>query len=188
VNEPLNPVLADAVNFLTQRKVPFAVIGGIAVSVRGELRATADVDLVLAIGVEEALGLVQALEDSAFEPLFAGVTEVVRRSFILPVRHRSTGLRVDLALGLSGFEQQAIARAETVQFGECSVPVVTSEDLLLMKLLAGRPRDLEDIEGIVALRGNELDWDYCCDMAQRLGEAVAVDLRTQLDEIQRRLT
>ena len=61
--------------------------------------------------MEQAVGLVRDLLDTPFEPLFPGVEEVVSRSFILPLRHRSTGVRVDRSLGMSGFEQQAVARA-----------------------------------------------------------------------------
>ena len=46
--------------------------------------------------------------------MFDEVAEVVERSFILPLRHRTTGIKVDIALGLSGFERSLIDRAEPV--------------------------------------------------------------------------
>jgi hypothetical protein len=187
-NEPLDKALADAVDFLETRQIPFAVIGGIAATVRGEFRATADLDFVLDVAVEDAVKLASNLEGTYFEPLFPGVSEVVERTFILPLRHKPTGLTVDLALGLSRFEQTAISRAERVQFGSCIAPVVTSEDLVLMKLFAGRPRDIEDVEGILALRHEEMDWNYLQNNAVALGEVVAMDLITQLLQMKERLT
>jgi len=54
---------------------------------------------------------------------------------------RSAGSRVDLAIGMSGFEQQAVGRATPVMIGGTRIPVVSIEDLLVMKALAGRPQD-----------------------------------------------
>ena len=75
---------------------------------------TVDVDLLILADVDQALGLVRELASTPFEPLFAGVEEVVTRSFILPLRHRITGIRVDVAIGMSGFEQKAVGHASPV--------------------------------------------------------------------------
>jgi hypothetical protein len=122
---------------------------------------TVDVDLVMHADAADALGLVSELPQTAFDPLFPGVEEVVTTAFILPLRHRRTGIRVDLALGMSGFERNAIGRATRVAVGAGDVPVVTIEDLLVMKALAGRPQDDEDIRGIVALHNDSIDWKRC---------------------------
>jgi len=52
VEDAIQRTLSDAAAFLAANSVPFAVIGGIAVSVRGEPRFTADVDLVVGVEVE----------------------------------------------------------------------------------------------------------------------------------------
>jgi hypothetical protein len=152
------------------------MIGGLAASLRGEARATADVDLVVGIDVVGALALLAVLDKSPFQPLFAGVEEVVSQAFILPLRHRVTGVKIDLSLGMSGFEQQLIDRSEFIDIGTQSIRVATAEDLLVMKLLAGRPRDQQDAAGIAIVRGASLDWDYCLNTARQLGEAVDQDI------------
>ena len=45
-----------------------------------------------------------------------------------------------------------------------------------MKTLAGRPQDEQDIQGLLAVQGDNLDWDYCITTAEQLGEAIEVDL------------
>lgn len=174
------PTLADAVAMLDARGIGAALIGGLAVSLRGQPRMTVDIDLVIHADVDEALRLVRDLGETPFEPLFPGVEEVVARSFILPLRHRMTGIRVDLAIGMSGFEREAIARARSVVVGDIRVPVVTVEDLLVMKALAGRPQDELDMRGLVATQGETIDWPACLDLAERLGTAVDLDIAGRL--------
>lgn len=180
--EPLlRETLADALSWLNREQCAVAVIGGLAVALRGQPRMTVDVDVMIAADVDAALALVAGLERSPFEPLFAGVDEVVRRAFILPLRHRRTGVRLDVAVGMSGFERQALERAQLVPLGGLDVPVVAVEDLLVMKALAGRPQDEQDIRGIVAIRGREIDWNRCLATARDLGAAIDVDIASRLE-------
>lgn len=172
----LHTTLADALAMLTARGIPAAVIDGLAVSLRGQPRMTVDVDIVAIAEVDRALALVAELAATPFEPLFPGVEEVVSRSCILPIRHRATGVRVDLALGLSGFERQAVARATPVDVGGVTVPVVAAIDLLVMKALAGRPQDEADLRTIITAQGDSLDWAACLELARQLGAAIDVDI------------
>jgi hypothetical protein len=159
-------------------------MGGIASSVRGEPRVTSDVDIVIGIDVARALELLHSLEGSPFEPLFSGADEVVERAFILPVKHRASGVRVDMAIGLSGFEKNAIDRAEIIDIGsKVTAPVVSIEDLLVMKILAGRPRDMDDARSLVSLRSDQIDWAYTEQTAQELGDTVGMDLAATLRQL-----
>jgi predicted nucleotidyltransferase len=184
VNEPLQNTLVDAVEFLESRGVSYALIGGLAASLRGQPRATADVDLVAVVEIETALAIASTLDQTAFDPLFSGIAEVIQRAFILPLRHRATGVKVDIALGLSGFEKQAVARATRVTIAGRQVATATAEDLIIMKSLAARPQDQQDLAGIIAAQHDRLDWDYCIQVATELGEAVGQDLAEQVRRLQ----
>lgn len=183
MDAPLSQTLTDAVAFLTEQGVEYALIGGLAASLRGQPRVTADVDIVIATDVRGALALVAVLDASPFAPLFKDVTDVVERAFILPLRHRSTGIKVDLSIGLSGFEQQAVARAKSMELAGRAVRVASPEDLLIMKVLAARPQDEQDIRGLVAAQADRLDWDYCERVAAELGEAIGQNLATRIREL-----
>jgi hypothetical protein len=183
VNEPLQTTLADAASFLRIEGIPYALIGGLATSIRGEPRLTADVDLVIDAEIDRALALVGSLPQSPFRPLFEDVYDVITRAFLLPLRHRSTNIKVDIAIGLSGFERQTVARAEAIEIAGCMVPVARAEDLLIMKVLAGRPQDAQDVQGLVIAQGDSLDWDYCLRVASDLGEAIGHDLAARVSEL-----
>ncbi len=176
----LRQTLIEAVDLLEQRGISCALIGGLAVSLRGQPRMTLDVDLVIHAEIADVLRLVADLSQTTFSPLFSGVEEVVAKAFILPLRHRTTGIRVDLAIGMSGFERHAIERATRMPIGSGTIPVVTVEDLLVMKALAGRPQDEEDIRGIVAVHGESIDWKRCLETAGELGLAIDIDIAGKL--------
>lgn len=176
MNDPLQITLSDVEEFLESQQVPHALVGGLAVSLRGQPRATVDVDMVIAIDVAAALAIAGQLDSSKFCPLFDDIATVIETAFILPLRHRSTGVKVDLAIGLSGFERHLVERAERCHVAGTNVPVATAEDLVIMKCLAGRPRDEQDLEGLAIAQSESLDWNYCEQIATQLGEAVGQDL------------
>ena len=75
---------------------------------------------------------------------------------------------------MSGFREQIVSRATKLSIANREVYVATAEDLVLMKVLAGRPQDDQDIQGITAIQGSRLDWDYCLAVAEQLDQALEV--------------
>jgi hypothetical protein len=57
----------------------------------------------------------------------------------------------------SGLEDEFLDRARAVDVGGAIVPLIDPEDLIIAKVLAGRPKDMEDAHGLWRLRGRELD-------------------------------
>lgn len=184
MNEPIHKTLAELAELLEAKCAPYAIIGGIAVSIRGEPRFTADVDIVVAADLDESSAILQVFEDSQFAPLFDDAADLIRTAFLLPLRHRQTGISVDVAVGVTGFERQMIERAPIEELAGCNIPVVTAEDLILMKLLAARPRDLEDASRIVVRQRENIDWDYLLQLDDELQRAFGQDLVPQLRELQ----
>jgi len=92
-------------------------------------------------------------------PLGPDVESFVRRTNVLPITEESTAVRVDLIFSHTPYEAEAIRRAIGVQFGDATVRFAAAEDLIIHKLVAGRPRDLEDVRGVLA-RQLSLDEKY----------------------------
>lgn len=63
----------------------------------------------------------------------------------------------DIVLAGSGLENQFLDRARWARIGDLEVPVIGPEDLVIAKILAGRPQDLEDIAGVLARQEKSLD-------------------------------
>lgn len=148
----------------------FMVIGGQAVLLHGRVRLTEDIDLTLGAGPEELPRLLDVCAALELEPLPDDVEGFVRETFVLPALAPDSRIRLDFIFSTTPYERQAIERAARVEIGGAGVPFASAEDLILHKLFAGRPRDLEDAAGVVRRKGDALDWDYLEEWAALFAE------------------
>lgn len=127
----------------------WAVIGGLAVSARAEPRSTRDVDVAVAVeNDEEAERVVAALTargygiQSVLEHQMTGRMATVR---LIAPGETVSGVLVDLFFASSGVEDKIVEAAEQLELlPGTTAPVATIAHLLALKILASRPRDLED--------------------------------------------
>lgn len=74
----------------------------------------------------------------------------VRETLVLPCEDPESAIRVDLVFSFSPYEQQAIGRARRSDIDGRPVRFALPEDLVIHKLVAGRPRDHEDVKTVLA--------------------------------------
>jgi hypothetical protein len=142
--------LQDLVAWLKAGKVPGVVIGGLAASILGRPRLTRDVDVLVLL--DEGLWaefLAGGLRYD-FSPRHDNTLAFAQETRVLLMRHRESGIDVDIVFGSLPFEKEAVARAIWVELGDVEVPLPLPEDLIIMKAVAHRPQDLADIEAILA--------------------------------------
>lgn len=143
-------LLALLARELGRAEIPYMVIGGQAVQLYGEPRMTRDIDLTVGLGSEELDRVDAVCDGCGLRSLPTAPDEFVRETMVLPALEERTGIRVDFIFSATEYERQAIARGRTVELGGASVRFAAVEDVIIHKLVAGRPRDLEDTRGIVA--------------------------------------
>src|SRR6185437_11325818 len=82
-------------------------------------------------------------------------------------------LQIDLLLAECPYQLQALERRLPEQLAGLDIPVaiLTCEDLLLHKLLAGRLIDQADCVALLRLNHERLDWQYLRKWAERLSLA-----------------
>jgi hypothetical protein len=134
---------------LDRAQIPYMVIGGQAVQLYGEPRMTRDIDLTLGLSSEGLDRVLQVCGACGLKPLPAVPAEFVRETMVLPALEERTGIRVDFIFSFTDYERQAIGRSRQVELGGVSVRFASVEDVVIHKLVAGRPRDLEDARSIV---------------------------------------
>jgi nucleotidyltransferase AbiEii toxin of type IV toxin-antitoxin system len=137
----------------------FALVGGLAVSVRSEPRLTRDADLaVLVAGDADAEALVLALQArgwrvaAAIEQSATGRLATVR---LAPAGGDVGGSVVDLLFASSGIEPEIVAEAEHIEvLAGFTVPVARLGHLVALKVLARddrtRPHDRVDLAALLA--------------------------------------
>lgn len=150
--------LSGIASFLDRLGVRYMIIGGIANLVWGEPRATLDVDVTVLVPADEIDGFIDAV-GLEYQILPEDARRFVRDTRVLPVA-ASNGIRIDLIFGLLPFEEEAVGRAIAVTVSGASVRICTAEDLILMKAISERDRDLADAQSIVRRRLQDLDLDY----------------------------
>ena len=89
---------------------------------------------------------------------------------VLPCSDPSTGIHVDFILSFSPYEKTALGRARRIKVGQADVVFVLLEDLVIHKILAGRPRDLEDVRHVL-IRNPKADLVHSRMAARVLGFA-----------------
>jgi len=154
----LSEVLERVAAALAAARIPYMLIGGQAVLVHGEPRLTRDIDITLGVSLDRLTEVVAAAGAAGLKPL-VDPEPFARETLVLPCADAASGVRVDLVLSESAWERRAIQRAAIVRIGAADVRVVTPEDLVVHKVVAGRPRDLEDVRSIV-VRQPQLDRKY----------------------------
>jgi Nucleotidyl transferase AbiEii toxin, Type IV TA system len=130
---------------LRARGKEFALVGGLAVSVRAEVRFTRDVDIAVVVADDaETESLVLGLRESGYRPVASVEHETMHR--LATVRLLSPrGIKVDLLTASSGIEREIVSHATNVELeGLPPLPVASAEDLLSVKVLAMSERRLQD--------------------------------------------
>jgi predicted nucleotidyltransferase len=137
--------LADIVRHLRRLGRQYALVGGLAVSLRAEVRFTRDVDLVIAVSNDEDFErLVYELRNVGYTAVTLVEHEERRR--LSTVRLASpSGIVVDLIGASSGIEEEIVERATPTAFGDLeNIKVARAEELLAMKILSMTDRRLQD--------------------------------------------
>jgi len=130
------------------------IIGGVAASILGKPRLTADADAIILLSVDDIPQLIERAEKEGLVPRLHDAADFARRNRIFLLRHEKSGVAVDISLGLLPFEIEAVERSQECEVGQLNLRLPTPEDLIILKAVAHRPKDMLDIEAIVAMQDN----------------------------------
>lgn len=172
-------LLANLARALDAAGLPYMVFGGQAVLLHGDPRLTQDVDVTLGADPSQLAAVLAVVAGLGLSPLVEP-DPFVSETYVLPCVEAETGIRVDLVFSNEGYERVAITRTVTARVGGTDVRFASVEDLVVQKLVAGRPRDIEDARGVLD-RHPDADLAYVrrwlaeFDAALGLGTVAALD-------------
>lgn len=150
---------------------------------------SADVDVTVDVDPADAEALIADLEEAGFVVRAPNARELLARTRVLPFLDRKTELPLDVVFAGPGLEEQFLERARYIELPGGSIPVLSPEDLLVTKILAGRPKDIEDARGVLKEQLDSLDLAQIRSVLDLLEQALdRSDLRPVLEAEVRRLT
>ena len=102
---------------------------------------------------------------------------------MFPFVHRKSRIPLDIVLAGPGLEEEFLQRARKLNLGGVVVPVISPEDLIVTKILAGRPKDIEDVRAILRARLKKLDLRRIRGFLRLLEDAVGqTDLKQSFEK------
>lgn len=158
---------------------PYCLIGALALSAWGQPRATKDIDLLILLNEESQGKLLNGLASRGFlkDEAWSEHNPMLRGTM---VRLYSGDVPIDLLVPRDAQEEEALTRRRMIEVEGLSLWTVSPEDLVLMKLKAGRPYDFGDVTTIIVRQGGALDLEYLFRWAKRL--SIVDELAYVLDQ------
>lgn len=152
-------LLAKIASRLDAEKIPYMIIGGQAVLLYGEPRLTKDIDITLGVGAAKKEKLLKISQKLGLKILVDNPDEFIISTMVLPVQDPDSGIRIDFIFSFSPYERLSIKRAKKIKINDVPVKFASLEDLVIHKIVAGRPRDLEDVKNVL-LKNPSFDKAY----------------------------
>jgi predicted nucleotidyltransferase len=145
-------------------------IGALAVAYHGVVRASLDADALITfkgahLDQEE---LTRKLNARGWNAALRVGEDDDPLGFVIRITDASSN-QVDLIGGIRRLEAGFYERNISAEIDGFVFQIASSEDLIALKIFAGSPKDLEDVEGIVQVMGTALKRDFALSLCRRFG-------------------
>lgn len=148
---------------------------------------TRDVDITLVCPFGSESGAIERLL-AAFRPRVEDARGFALRNRVV-LLWSAKGIAVDIALGALPFEERCVRRASDWELAPRVVlHTCCAEDLVTLKVFAGRPQDWVDVERVLVRQRRSLDWHLIeSELAPLLAAAEAPEKLDRLKALRRKV-
>jgi hypothetical protein len=159
--------------------IPYMLVGSFSSNMYGIPRATQDADFVIELGESSISELARRLAPSIrVEPQMSFETVTMTRRYVAEVV--DTPFKIEFfLLDNSPHNQERFRRRQQIRLGDLQVWFPTVEDVIITKLhwalLANRSKDREDIQDMITVQGDGIDWDYVHRWCEQHGTRALLD-------------
>lgn len=147
-----------ALELVDKANIPYLIIGGIAAGALGEPRATIDIDLNIILKPDDLIGLLKCAKEMELDFNKEEVLQQVKMQE--PFRMFYGGVRIDFIISSTEFEENAFNRRQKIRLFNKDAYFPTPEDLIVLKIISGRRKDMTDVESIMIRSKGKLDTPY----------------------------
>jgi predicted nucleotidyltransferase len=166
-NNPLLSALSIFTIFLNDHNIPYMIFGGIANSIYGNPRQTFDIDIKITLEPGHKIETFIQQISKIGKIIPKNPNQFISETLVLPIEINK--VRIDLVFADLPFEVEAIKRSQTLKYSGLAIRVCTVEDLIIHKAISPRQKDWNDIETLIHLQKNRIDWNYLLKCCETLG-------------------
>jgi hypothetical protein len=143
-------------------------VGGVALVLHGVVRLTADLDLMIYLEEKNIRKFVKTIQNLGFRPRVPMKSEDIVDPLVRQRLRQEKNMKVfsfyhpkeaislvDVLIDEPLDYQKIKAHVEKMKVGKLLVPVISSDDLIALKKISGRPQDLADIESLRQIKKHE---------------------------------
>lgn len=179
----LEDIYKKIVSFLNKEKFEYIIIGGIAAGILGEPRVTGDIDVDILLNRNNITEFLDKARRTGFKLDKQKCIKKARQTGVFQINYGV--FHIDFIIASIDLEKEAIKRKRVIRLYGLKAFFPTPEDLMLLKVIPGRPQDLIDAEKVAVRHKGKLDIKYLKCWAQKLSDE-AEDMRIY-NEVQRLL-
>ena len=140
---PLPDDFRDFIKFLNVNDVEYLLVGGWAVGLYGNPRATKDIDILIAVDDDNLEKLKKAMYEFGAPTIDMAIFKEKGTFF----RMGRPPIQIDIIADAAAIDfNDCYARREIVTLGDIEISVLSKADLIRNKKAAGRHRDIDDAE------------------------------------------
>ena len=148
----------------------------------GEARLTHDLDFLIFLTSGDVPAFLRQAKAHGFAADVRAVQRQLRETGVFRLIYR--GIPIDCLTASTALEEKMWRRSRRLRLHGRLARFPSPEDLILLKLLPGRPKDLLDMEGVLIRQRGHLDVEYLKVTAQRMaGELQDAGLWHQLQSL-----
>ena len=176
-------LLLDVIDILNKQHIPYAVIGAFAASFYGVVRASVDADAVISLqsGQLDINDLVHEFREPHFKTQYRKGDFKDPVGAVLNIEDQFNN-RVDLLMNIRGVTEVIFSRAVETEFMNTQIRMIGLEDFIAMKMLAGGPKDVSDIIGVLKVSYDRINMALLRELVKKYGKTVLAKLESLLEE------
>lgn len=156
----MNEILKLVCTFLNEENVVYVVVGGLAVLFYGIPRTTMDIDLIIAMDMDETKRFAQFLTENDFFADEEDIKTAFEEKSHATIEDKTSMIRLDIKGIYSENDRITLEGRRKVSSANFEFYITSPEDLIANKLLFGSDQDVKDAEGIYVRQFDHLDMEY----------------------------
>jgi len=138
-------------------KIPYVIVGGVAVSAWGNIRTTRDIDVILDIKPEKIKEFVKEIKKNHLKINEEDILNSLKEKSHFTIFDKRSTFYIDGKGIYNKNDFQTIKNRKKIEFEKNTIYINSPEDLIANKLFFGSEQDLKDVEGIMMRQKKRLN-------------------------------